>query len=865
VLLSNNLVGHKVGVVAKNSTSYVKTLFEQYVLGNLVVLLRSDDDERISNFGVEEVITPENTWGWITEEIRLPSSDAAAQVSFTSGTEGEPKGVILSHRALDDVTQRLNEVMVVDPSIREYVGVPANYSFGLGRFRAVLSVGGQAFLPQNGFNPVEIKEMLGREEINAISAVPSLWRILLKNKSIYGNETLLLKWIEIGSQYMSRKEKEELKLLFPNAVIVQHYGLTEASRTTFLRIDKTDGEMLESVGQTYGETEIKISDNGKIVIRGPHVSKKLLISGNDKANVNEEGWFETNDLGELKGNYLFYKGRSDDQINCSGIKLSPEALERDIRERMEIKEGIAVGRIKNELTGDGILVAAQKGVDFSVSELQEQTEKVLEKYGIKNKSVVKSYILDEFPVTGTGKVQRSKLSSLVPLKQEHKLSEQKVAGEYTENQKKVIEIWQSILNREIVDIDQTFYEQGGDSLLVISALVEMERSGIPSNLAKGLVQGYTIREIANNIEQAVEMGNHQLKTIESKATMSINIVRGLLVLIVISAHWYHGIIERAFSTEAVSAFKLVFQPIFSMGTPGFAVIYGIGLGYTMNVIYRSDSQRVKAILSKTFQFIAIGIVALALVRVMANYEAVVDGTFHYESAFYSVLVYYLLATGTMYYWFKAISMFQNEVFGAYLLAIAMYVLHILCFEPLSMAESGGGLLEMIKLIFTAKFAYFLMLSGTLAGVAAGMQLSSYIKLGKSLSQLIIIGMAILLAGLAMTLHLDNYVFWTEPVQTNYIWRWFVYFGLVLILIGVMNKLLSNYNRLSSIPRYLAQFLATFGVLAFPLFVLHEMVIPIKAILFSFTQHDSLSILISFGLFIVLVLALFKKVFKVSYQ
>ena len=862
-----------IGIIATNSVSFIDAVFDCYKKQQAVVLLRDTDDSRIETTNVSDVLEPADTKGWFRKSFNFIDDDSLAQISFTSGTEGEPKGVLLTHHALSDVSQRLNDVMEINSTIREYVGVPATYSFGLGRFRAVAAVGGSSYLPEHGFNPVEIKQMLLDSEINAVSAVPSLWRVLLKNKSLFGDEVLNLKWVEIGSQYMCGSDKEELKLLFPNAIIVQHYGLTEASRTTFLRIDQVEGEVLESVGRCYGQTELKVSSSGRICIRGPHVAKQLLVAGEYIGNVDDEGWFETSDLGYIKSGSLYYQGRADDLINCGGVKLSPDALERDISDLLNLKEGLAISGIDDEMVGNGVLIASLESLNVCQDDLISAASEVLSEYGVNNKNIVKTMVLGGFPVGATGKIQRKKLvaaynelSGGSELNIEAGSIQQADKKALTKEEEKILTIWQRVLKIDNLDIDANFYELGGDSLTAISALVEMEKSGVSSDISKGMLQGFTIREIAERLgltDSKKEAIKHKIKTPVLRFNMTISMIRGIMVLFVIAAHWYQGVMERV-AIEYLPTVQAVFQPFFSMGTPGFAIIYGIGAGYSLYPVFLEEPARVKVILKKTFFFLSLGIVSLALVRILHNYLVLEHVRFtDITNTFYSVLMYYLLITATLYFWFKVISASRHTVAISFALAIVMYSMHILVINNLPYYKTEG-LIELLKLLLTAKYAYFLMLSGTLAGVGMGVLCRRFLLEKESFSSLYIVGIASVFLGGIISIHIGGDESWFQPVNTNYIWRWITYFGVVLILIASVESMLLRYSSYGKWKRGSMQFLSVMGLLAFPLFVLHEMVIPMKGIILSMTGHESFSLLFSISGFLIVTLIMFRKVYRFSF-
>ena len=400
-----------VGIVAVNSPAFVATMFAHLERGVVSVPLRQrEDEQRIGTAGVRDVVVPDPGCGWLDLRHEPREDDAVAQILFTSGTEGEPKGVVLTHGALADVVARLNGVMNIDASIREYVGIPVYHSFGFGRCRAVAAAGGRAFIPEHGFNATEVAAMLERGEINALSTVPSLWRLVLESRAIFGDFRRRLRWAEIGSQHMRRDEKEALRTLFPEARIVEHYGLTEASRTTFLEVHAADAEHLASVGRTSGRTEVRIAPDGRVLVRGPHVTQAILVGGQVRDPRDVEGWYATNDLGELRGGFLHYLGRADDVINCGGVKLSPASIEARVRELLGTDAELAICRVPNAVRGDGMLVAVTPGLQASDAAVSHATAAAAQEQGASAGGAIRVRRVAELPKTETGKIQRRKLA-----------------------------------------------------------------------------------------------------------------------------------------------------------------------------------------------------------------------------------------------------------------------------------------------------------------------------------------------------------------------------------------------------------------------------------------------------------------------
>ncbi len=456
------------GVVETNSVDYVHTLFSALSQSKVVVPLRHKDDHlRIDAINVQALVAPSPQGGWMRPSLNLESREHIAHISFTSGTEGSPKGVFISSLALNNTVERLQLVMQMDSSVREYIGVPVYHSFGYGRCRHIAAVGGQLYIPEAGFSPQEFSQMLADDEVNALSLVPSLLRLFIHSPQILGDERFKLKWLEIGSQAMTGEEKKQVKALFPNAKIVQHYGLTEASRTSLLLISDIDENCLDSVGKAYDDTEFCINDNGRICIRGSHLASYLLKEGQPCAVSNEQGWFETSDLGRMDGESLYFLGRADNVVNCGGQKLSTERLEQAIiLAAQELSGEIAVSRIDSDMYGEAFLLSYTDQQDRAA--LNTLVSECLVELGISAKSALSFQYIEQFPKTATGKVQHKHLSTIYSDSLRAQNSE--TAG----NQ--VLAVLANIIGvaSDTLDMNSSVGDMGVDSLQSVKLSIQLE-------------------------------------------------------------------------------------------------------------------------------------------------------------------------------------------------------------------------------------------------------------------------------------------------------------------------------------------------------------------------------------------------------
>jgi len=466
-----------VGVVAVNSTSYVREMLGNLEAGTVSVPLSGTTyDDFLARTFTTEVVEPDGGSGWIEMPFQSRGGDKPAQISFTSGTQGAPKAVLLSHGNLHDVVQRVTEAMEITSDIREYVGVPVYHSFGYARCRIVLNAGGTCYIPPNGFDLLEIRRMLEADEINSISAVPSLWRVFLAGLDRFGEELARVRWVEIGSQYMSAEEKEALRAALPNAKIVQHYGLTEASRTSLQKIHSAASDTLDSVGEAEGDVEFRISPQGRIEIRGPHVALGIL-EGETWGPLGQDCWLETSDTGRIEDGRLYYEGRADDVINCGGVKFSPDLLEAEVRNAgaQDVMD-FAVIRRPDPMRGDGIGLVLTPDTQDQEARLFDLISNQVRKHGVNAAGSISLHHVDDLPRTPTGKLQRAKLEKLLDAQADAGSNRKDSGGPGAKQEAASFKELLEQLTGASFDPAKSFDEIGGDSLLHMQITIALERA-----------------------------------------------------------------------------------------------------------------------------------------------------------------------------------------------------------------------------------------------------------------------------------------------------------------------------------------------------------------------------------------------------
>jgi long-chain acyl-CoA synthetase len=305
--------------------------------------------------------------------------DDTVEIVYTSGTTAEPKGVLITHRNLvanltpleREIKRYLKWERLVHP-VRFLNLLPLSHVFGqfMGVFVPQL-LGGEVFF-QESLSPLQILETVKRERISVVITVP---RILdgLREKIENDYEALgkldkLRSAIALSaSRHFSRRwwtfraihnmfgwkfwafvsggatlnpDTEEFWQRLGFAVI-QGYGMTETA--SLISVNHPFKKDRGSIGKVLPGQEVKLAEDGEILVRGKNVSPGYWKHGG-QAKATDDGWFRTGDVGEIdEEGSLYFKGRKTEVIVTSaGLNIYPGDIELVLGRQSEIKAGVVI-------------------------------------------------------------------------------------------------------------------------------------------------------------------------------------------------------------------------------------------------------------------------------------------------------------------------------------------------------------------------------------------------------------------------------------------------------------------------------------------------------------------------------------------
>ncbi len=344
-------------------------------------------------------------------------------ILYTSGTTGNPKGAMLSHHNIAENARQVTQVLHTSEKDTFLLAVPFFHCFGcvMGIMGAI--TWGASLVPMSVFKAKEALELIEEEEVSILYGVPTMFVLELeeyrkgKDDGSQYDVSSLRTGIMAGAPCPVEVMRGTMEELGCNVSIA--YGLTEASPViTMTRFDDSLERRVETVGKALPGIEVKITDDdrwslppgemGELTCRGYNVMLGYYkMPGKTAEVIDEEGWLYSGDLATVdEEGYVKIVGRKKDMLITGGFNVYPAEIEEYLFTHPKVQNVSVVGvpdkvmgevAIAHIIPREGMTIDPQEIVDYCMGKIANfKVPRYVE-------------IVDEFPITQSGKIQKFRL------------------------------------------------------------------------------------------------------------------------------------------------------------------------------------------------------------------------------------------------------------------------------------------------------------------------------------------------------------------------------------------------------------------------------------------------------------------------
>ncbi len=345
------------------------------------------------------------------EWVEVDENDAAA-MCYTSGTTGNPKGVVYSHRSvvLHSMAACMGDAMGLSPHSKVLVIVPQFHAMAWGLPYAALLVGAELIMPERFLQPEPLMKMIEEAKPNFAGAVPTIWQGLLSLVEDGGDISSLKECVVGGSAC----PESLMKAFQEHGVEILHaWGMTETSPLgSVARSDDWSKRVSQGRFMAGVEARLIAEDGsvqrwddesvGELECRGPWITGAYHLD--DDPDKFHDGWLRTGDVGRISPDgFLTLTDRSKDVIKSGGEWISSVELENAIMGHPSVAEAVVVG-IPDEKWGERPLasVVLRDGEDASVEDIRDYLADKVAKWQLPDTWA----FIDEVPKTSVGKFDK---------------------------------------------------------------------------------------------------------------------------------------------------------------------------------------------------------------------------------------------------------------------------------------------------------------------------------------------------------------------------------------------------------------------------------------------------------------------------
>ncbi len=471
-----------------------------------------------------QTICLDNEWPEIARDSGENPADAAsaensAYVLYTSGSTGQPKGVVSAHRAS---VNRFEWMWRVYPFAEgEVCCQKTALSFGDSIweiFGPLLQGVPLVIIPDEAVkDPQRFITALSANKVTRLVLVPSLLRVMLELGEDLAQQLGALRYCVCSGETLPVELATMFRKQVPHAKLINLYGSSEvAADVLCYEVEMTEGLATVPLGRPIANTSAYVLDAnfqpapvgvpGEICIGGEGLARGYLNQAtltaekfvpNPFSEKDGARLFRTGDIGRyLADGNVEYHGRRDHQVKVRGFRIELGEIEVQLASHPEVDQSIVIASEKER--GDKQLVAyvVANGAAPTVNELRAYLSSKLPDYMIPSAFV----LLEALPLTPSGKIDRRALPSQTGTRAD--LEEAHIAPR-NDLERRLADIWERVLGVQSVGVQDNFFNLGGHSLLAVRLVWEIEKELGQRLPLVSFFQGATIEYHASLLRQDV--------------------------------------------------------------------------------------------------------------------------------------------------------------------------------------------------------------------------------------------------------------------------------------------------------------------------------------------------------------------------
>ena len=434
-------------------------------------------------------------------DVKLVPNDLA-YVIYTSGTTGKPKGVLLEHKGVINLTHCYGQAMDItrDDVMLQF----ANMAFDASVweiFNALLNGAAVCLVTRDIIDDIKAFEEYVKENGVTIASFPPQYYLQLGDVSF---KLVLTAGSETNEDVIRKATKD--------GIYINGYGPTENTvSATFWKIDHFDDTMTVNIGRPMHNAKVFIMDGmtlcgigmpGELCITGSslargYLNRPALTDEKFVDNPFGEGkMYRTGDLARwLPDGTIAFMGRIDHQVKIRGFRIELGEIEETIRKQPGINDA-AVIVAADESGSKTIFAYVVSSERVDVRNLRQEIAKTLPGYMVPTGIMQ----IEKIPLTPNGKLNKNALPKM------EESGGDDMAAPVNELQRFVLDVWKKCLNKEGIGIRSMFFEVGGDSLNMLTVIAELKKQGFDVKV-KDLQDYPTVEQLCSEIlgKQDVEL------------------------------------------------------------------------------------------------------------------------------------------------------------------------------------------------------------------------------------------------------------------------------------------------------------------------------------------------------------------------